>query len=132
MMLKAVLIEKSGLRAQIIMPSCWDGKNLDSPDHKSHVAYPDGTDNGKCPSTHPKRFVTLFYEFLYDVKSWDSEWAGDKHPFVFSNGDPTGYSYHGDFFNGWDINILKKAINECNSSSGVIEECTILDLYTDR
>ncbi|KAF8244149.1 WSC-domain-containing protein [Wilcoxina mikolae CBS 423.85] len=121
-----------GLRAQIVMPSCWDGKKLDSDDHKSHVAYPDGTDNGKCPSTHPKRFITLFYEFLYDVKTWDSEWVNGKHPFVFSNGDPTGYSYHGDFINGWDIDILNRAINECNSPSGVIEECKVLDLYTVR
>jgi len=29
-----------GLRAQVFFPSCWDGKNLDSPDHKSHVSYP--------------------------------------------------------------------------------------------
>lgn len=25
-----------GLRTQLTMPSCWDGKNLDSLDHKSH------------------------------------------------------------------------------------------------
>jgi hypothetical protein len=24
-------------------------------------------------------------------------WYGANHPFVFSNGDPTGYSFHGDF-----------------------------------
>jgi len=117
-----------GLRAQIVMPSCWDGKNLDSPDHKSHMAYPDGTDHGKCPSTHPKRFMTLFYEFIYDAKSWDSEWVDGKHPFVFANGDPTGYGYHGDFVNGWDIPTLEKAI-QCNADSGVIEECGALQLY---
>jgi len=27
-------------------PSCWDGENLDSKDHRSHVAFPD--DNGRC------------------------------------------------------------------------------------
>lgn len=48
----------NGLRLQIIFPACWDGVNLDSPDHKSHMAYPDRLDNGKCPTTHPKRFVT--------------------------------------------------------------------------
>ena len=26
-----------GLRAQVFFPACWDGKNLDSPDHKSHM-----------------------------------------------------------------------------------------------
>ena len=30
----------NGLRAQVYFPSCWDGKNLDSDDHQSHMAYP--------------------------------------------------------------------------------------------
>lgn len=29
-----------GLRTQIVFPSCWDGKNLDSSDHQSHMSYP--------------------------------------------------------------------------------------------
>lgn len=113
------------------MPSCWDGTSLDSPNHKSHVSYP-SNNNGKCPSTHPVRFITLFYEFLYDVASWDSEWVGGRHPFVLSNGDPVGYSLHADFLNGWDKDILQRAINECNSSSGVIEDCKVLELYTNQ
>jgi hypothetical protein len=28
------------LWARIAFPQCWDGVNLDSPDHKSHMAYP--------------------------------------------------------------------------------------------
>lgn len=38
-----------GLRADLQFQSCWDGINLDSPDHKSHVAYLSDLDNGKCP-----------------------------------------------------------------------------------
>jgi len=129
--IKAVLTAESGLRAQIVMPSCWDGKNLDSPNHKSHVAYPSLINNGKCPSSHPKRFITLFYEYLYDIKKFDNEWVSDKHPFVFSNGDPTGYGFHGDFVNGWDIPTLKKAIDTCNSPSGNIEACAVLELYSN-
>src|SRR5262249_38669487 len=29
----------TGLRLHVRFPSCWDGKNLDSADHKSHMAY---------------------------------------------------------------------------------------------
>jgi hypothetical protein len=29
-----------GLRVNNFFPTCWDGVNVDSPDHKSHVAYP--------------------------------------------------------------------------------------------
>lgn len=44
-----------GIRATVIFPSCWDGKNLDSPDDKSHVAYSNGGGLGtpNCPSTPP-------------------------------------------------------------------------------
>ncbi|KAK0192111.1 hypothetical protein F5146DRAFT_1120070 [Armillaria mellea] len=37
-----------------------------------------------------------------------------RQPFVFSNGDPTGYGYHADFFNGWEPGILQRAIDECH------------------
>lgn len=74
-----------GLRAQIFFPSCWDGKNLDSPDHKSHMAYPasGAYNNGPCPSTHPVQLVSLFYEILYDTNSFSSKWSGNTQPFVF-------------------------------------------------
>jgi len=114
------------------MPSCWDGKNLDSPDHKSHVAYPDKNDNGKCPSTHPKRFITLFYEFVYDIAAWDSEWVNGKHPFVLSNGDREGLSLHGDFVSGWKPAVLQKAIDECNNPSGRVEDCPVLQLQENK
>jgi Domain of unknown function (DUF1996) len=48
--------------------SCWDGKNLDSPDHKSHVAYPTAgpasfdTDGGACPTTHPVKIPQVMLE----------------------------------------------------------------------
>lgn len=76
----------AGLRAQLIMPSCWDGKNLDAPDHKSHMAYPSALDNGICPDSHPKRFITLFYEVTWGVDDFKDMWYGDDQPFLFSTG----------------------------------------------
>jgi hypothetical protein len=94
-----------GLRAQIFFPACWNGRDLDSADHKSHMAYPiDAYNNGKCPSSHPVHFISIFYEVLYDVAKFDSEWTSpDQHPFVFANGDATGYGFHGDFVNGMSL-----------------------------
>lgn len=52
-----------GLRAQVNFRSCWDGVNLDSQDHASHMAWPSGGVNGgSCPSTHPVHLPMLFYE----------------------------------------------------------------------
>jgi hypothetical protein len=52
------------------LDSCWDGKNLDSPDHKSHVAYPvagaqtftGNSVGGACPSTHPVKIPQIMLE----------------------------------------------------------------------
>jgi hypothetical protein len=88
----------NGLRAQVFFPSCWDGVNLDSPDHQSHVAYPIGHyDSGTCPEGFPVRLVSIFYEVVWHTEMFADMWYGDKQPFVFSSGDPTGYGQHGDF-----------------------------------
>jgi len=122
----------NGLRSQIVFPSCWNGKDLDSPNHKSHVAYPSAMDNGYCPPTHPKRFITLFVEIVWQVDAFKDKWPiPSKNPFVFANGDPTGYGYHGDFVNGWDVNVLQSAITTCTDASGVIEKCKAFTLQPD-
>ncbi|ORY85568.1 hypothetical protein BCR37DRAFT_377247 [Protomyces lactucae-debilis] len=118
-----------GLRAQIIFPSCWDGVNLDSPDHKSHVAYPTGIANGQCDDPkYPVRLVTIFYEVFYNVGDFAGQWWSDKSPFVLAQGDPTGYGLHGDFMNGWDVKVLQTAIDTCNDNSGSMEKCQAFSL----
>ncbi|TKA51175.1 hypothetical protein B0A53_05639 [Rhodotorula sp. CCFEE 5036] len=120
------------MRMEIMFPSCWDGKNLDSANHQSHVAWPIGGENGPCPEGFPVRIETLFYEVWWSTDPWKNRWKEAKNPsqpFVLSTGDPTGYSLHGDFLNGWDGKVLQKAIEECTAESGVIEECPVFDLY---
>ncbi|KIK02989.1 hypothetical protein K443DRAFT_656070 [Laccaria amethystina LaAM-08-1] len=109
----------SGIRAQINFPSCWDGKNVDSADHKSHVAFlSGGPDSGTC--SDPKYPVTLpriFIEVYWSSQSFDavrSQAKNSTQPFVYSSGDPTGYGYHADFVNGWDAGVLQKACDGCH------------------
>ncbi len=80
---------------QVYFPMCWDGVNVDSPDHKSHVSYPDRYNGGDCPATHPVRLPGLFYEAFYSVDQFPH--GQGTQPFVLANGDPTGYGFHGDF-----------------------------------
>ncbi|KAH8687187.1 WSC domain-containing protein [Tricladium varicosporioides] len=122
----------SGLRMQVFFPSCWNGKDVDSPDHKSHVAYPSGLDHGICPPGFPKRFISIFYEVLWATPEFSDMWYGDDQPFVLSNGDPTGYGLHGDFVNGWNVTTLQLAIDKCNIESGVIEECPYFDFISNE
>ncbi|KAI2613481.1 WSC-domain-containing protein [Hypoxylon fragiforme] len=111
----------NGLRAQIQFPSCWNGQDYQR--DQSHVAYMSGIDNGICPPSHPRQLVHLFFEVLYGVNDIKKE-AGGR--FVFANGDPTGFGFHGDFMNGWEMDVLKAAISTCandDSSNGQISKC---------
>ncbi|KAK8164772.1 hypothetical protein IWX90DRAFT_484456 [Phyllosticta citrichinensis] len=110
-----------GLSAKVGFPSCGDGNRSSSPDG-SHVAYPV---NGTCPSSHPIRLVSMWYDVRYDLTSFKGKLAMDGRPrLVFvhkgQNGfvnDPTGYGFQGSFINGWDNATFQRAISHCNGQS---------------
>jgi hypothetical protein len=86
-------------------PDCWDGKHLDSPNHKDHVAF--GTDQG-CPSDHPVRIPAITFDIQYGV-------TGTKAGYHLSS-DPTGKSassMHGDAFVMWDAGTMNKRTKDC-------------------
>jgi len=101
---------------QVYFPMCWNGKDIDTPDHHSHVAYPDRYNGGNCPDGFPKRLLGVFFEADYSVSQFPAQ---SYQPFVLACGDSTGYGMHGDFLNGWDQTILQAAINSptCDSKS---------------
>ncbi|ESK93455.1 wsc domain protein [Moniliophthora roreri MCA 2997] len=108
---------EGGFISRVLFPSCWDGKNLDnSTDHKGHVAFLSDLNKGDCPCTHPVGFLQLEYVVSWDVHCFAGRWnESDGWPFVYATGDPTGFSLHGDFQTGWDVDVLQKAIDTCDS-----------------
>ena len=112
-----------GLRAQIFFPGCWDGINLDSSDHKSHMAYPSGIDSGQCPPSHPVHLISIFYEVWFNVGPFNQ--LNDNGQFVLANGDSSGYGLHGDFLNGWNQSVLARAVQACTDGSGEIQNCPV-------
>ncbi|KAJ7881100.1 hypothetical protein B0H14DRAFT_2706135 [Mycena olivaceomarginata] len=119
----------SGIRAQINFPSCWDGKNTDSADHKSHVAYlSDGPDSGTCKDPNfPKTLPRIFMEMYLDTAGLYAQRANamnPSQPFVYAMGDPTGYGYHADFMMGWDKGVLDKVVDKCQCTSAAFGDPT--------
>jgi hypothetical protein len=75
-----------------------------------------------CPEGFPVTLPTIFFEHTWDTSIWNGQ---GEWPFVWANGDPTGWGFHGDFLNGWDVPILQEAMDTCTDMSGVIENCAV-------
>jgi Domain of unknown function (DUF1996)/Domain of unknown function (DUF4124) len=104
----------SEIHSVINFPNCWDGKNLDSPDHQSHMAY--AKYGVGCPATHPTAIPTITFNIFYKVTqaAGTANWrlASDNYA---KNGYNAGYSGHADWVNGWDTNIMKMAVENCDN-----------------
>jgi hypothetical protein len=48
--------EDSMLQLQATFPNCWDGRRLDSSDHRQHLRYASRAD---CPASHPVAMPTI-------------------------------------------------------------------------
>ena len=116
-----------GLRLEMAFPSCGTGA-LDSPDHKSHVAYPSLVKEGNCPVGYDVHYPFLFYETIWATNAF----AGDDGQFMLSFGDPVGTGYHGDFMMGWESQeFLQNALDNCTNASGEIQDCALFDIQSD-
>jgi hypothetical protein len=93
----------STLQAEVSFPDCWDGKHLDSPDHRSHMTY--ALDAGTCPQTHPVKLPQLTFEITFDFP------AVPGSTYELSSGGT--YSLHGDFFAAWDDRVQSALVNSC-------------------
>ncbi|KAG8422665.1 hypothetical protein J3459_010174 [Metarhizium acridum] len=117
-----------GVRFEIMFPSCWKGGNaIDSEDHKSHMAFPDQVMTGTCPEGYSVRTPSLLFETIWNTYAF----KGRDGRFVVSNGDTTGYGYHGDFMTGWRPEFLQSAINQCTNSSGRIQDCPLFNVVKE-
>ena len=90
----------SFLRLHIRFPECWDGRRLDSADHKSHIAY---ATRAGCPSTHPVEVPQITQTYRYATRGGEG----------FSLASGGVYSAHADFLNAWNPGALRKLVEGC-------------------
>jgi Domain of unknown function (DUF1996) len=90
------------LALHVNFPDCWDGVNLDSADHASHLAYSSKTDH-TCPADHPVSIPRVRVNVRYPT-------TGGPDVTLASGGQ---YSGHADFFNVWVPKELKRLVKTC-------------------
>lgn len=98
------------LSLSIRFPDCWDGVNLDSSDHRRHMAY--SSQSMVCPSTHPVKLPKLRLSVVYEDKAF----TGGNFTLGAAPGQQRAlpwYAMHADFWNTWQQSALEKQVNEC-------------------
>jgi hypothetical protein len=98
------------MQMEVEFPQCWDGKNLDSPDHISHMAEA----RGGCPASHPVAIprITLNLRFRVTASNQALGWRLSSDNYAF-NGSNAGYSGHADWVNGWDEGFFRGIVRNC-------------------
>jgi hypothetical protein len=107
---------------EIFFPQCWDGVNLDAPDHKSHMSYPvlvpdpsstKGWFMNVCPASHPVILPQITFNVIYTVPSAGAALKWRLASDMYSPDLPGGYSAHGDWFNGWRHDVSEAWAKNC-------------------
>jgi len=106
------------LSVQLRFPMCWNGRDLDAADHRSHMAYGTGgggwiTAQGGCPASHPVHLpeYTLTAAFVSDGNSQNWYAASDRMPGMPVQ--PNGSTFHADWFGAWENSVQDTWTQKC-------------------
>ncbi|MFJ9134168.1 DUF1996 domain-containing protein [Streptomyces sp. NBC_01281] len=95
--------------------SCWDGANIDSANHRTHVAFQDA--EGNCPGGF-KAIPQLVQRIVYDVDAPSLKDGGRTSPLFAVDSFPEQLhkpvTDHGDFINVFDDGLMKDAVDCIN------------------
>jgi hypothetical protein len=115
---------EDGIRAIVDLPFCWDGERLDSPDHHSHVIYPDPKDRtphtkpARCPASHPVNIPSISIRAHFALKdpclgrTPCGPDSGGRNVRIRLSSGPY-YTMHADFWNTWVQRPLDRLVKKC-------------------
>lgn len=86
--------------------SCWDGRNTDSANHRTHVAF--AQDDGRCPNGF-RAIPQLVQRIVYDVPPGPG-FAVDSFPEQLHK----PVTDHGDFINVFDAKLMRRVVSCIN------------------
>ncbi|MGW3338727.1 DUF1996 domain-containing protein [Streptomyces sp. NPDC001009] len=96
--------------------SCWDGRNADSANHRTHVAFADA--QGNCPAGF-KAIPQLVQRIVYDVDAPSLADGGKGTPLFAVDSFPEQQhkpvTDHGDFINVFDEGLMRTMVDCINS-----------------
>ncbi|WP_030617235.1 DUF1996 domain-containing protein [Streptomyces fulvoviolaceus] len=95
--------------------SCWDGRNIDSANHRTHVAF--GQADGACPAGF-QAIPQLVQRIVYDVDAPSLEDGGRTVPLFAVDSFPEQQhkpvTDHGDFINVFDEDLMGEMVDCVN------------------
>lgn len=111
----------SELMADLRFPMCWDGQNLDSSNHRSHMAYGASNNGGwitgsvgcqAAHASHPIHLPELTLKVRYTADGNTGNWylSSDRMPGMTHR---NGETWHADWFGAWDPIIQETWTQKC-------------------
>ncbi|MEU3892210.1 DUF1996 domain-containing protein [Streptomyces sp. NPDC029041] len=95
--------------------SCWDGRNIDSANHRTHVAFADAS--GNCPSGF-RLIPQLVQRIVYDIDAPSLQDGGRTTPLFAVDSFPEQLhkpvTDHGDFINIFDEDLMGEMVDCIN------------------
>lgn len=92
----------------VTFPNCWDGVNLDSPDHVSHMSGVQQMQTPPftkfCPATHPVQIPSMSVNAHYPITAIGQVARWRLASDMYDPSLPAGLSGHADYMMGWDPN----------------------------
>jgi len=106
------------LMVTLSAPDCWDGKRLDSADHRSHIVHRVNNPNdghAYCPRSNPLLVPQYTVGVAYNVAAGEriQDWYLSSDRMAGMPQMPPGSTFHADWYGAWDDPTMRAWMANC-------------------